>query len=232
MAVALIVAAGRGERLGSSGPKAFVMLVGGRPMLEWSARRAARRRRRSSGRRRAARPGVAAPRGAWRGGRSAALAVGARGAARAAGEADVVLVHDAARPLVDARPRSSAALAGLDARLPPTRRDRRRPGDATRSRRRRTAPRRAHARPRAPVGGADAAGLPARRARAGAGEPATPRWRPPPTTPGWSRPRGRRGARGAPAPRENLKVTTPDRPRAGRAAAAPARTVVMMPPPC
>ncbi len=35
MAVALVVAAGRGERLGSSGPKALVMLAG-RPMLEWS----------------------------------------------------------------------------------------------------------------------------------------------------------------------------------------------------
>ena len=35
MAVALLVAAGRGERLGTGGPKAFVML-GGRPMLQWS----------------------------------------------------------------------------------------------------------------------------------------------------------------------------------------------------
>src|SRR3954465_8376143 len=34
-AVALVVAAGRGERLGSTGPKAVVM-CGGRPMLEWS----------------------------------------------------------------------------------------------------------------------------------------------------------------------------------------------------
>src|SRR5215207_5169550 len=35
MAVALLVAAGRGERLGADGPKAFVVLAG-RPMLEWS----------------------------------------------------------------------------------------------------------------------------------------------------------------------------------------------------
>ena len=35
MAVALIVAAGRGERLGSGGPKALVS-VAGRAMLEWS----------------------------------------------------------------------------------------------------------------------------------------------------------------------------------------------------
>src|SRR3974390_670022 len=35
MAVALIVAAGRGERLGSDRPKALVALAG-RPMLEWS----------------------------------------------------------------------------------------------------------------------------------------------------------------------------------------------------
>jgi len=35
MAVALIVAAGRGERHGSGSPKALIMLSG-RPMLEWS----------------------------------------------------------------------------------------------------------------------------------------------------------------------------------------------------
>ncbi|MCL2418234.1 MAG: 2-C-methyl-D-erythritol 4-phosphate cytidylyltransferase [Conexibacteraceae bacterium] len=35
MAVALVVAAGRGERLGSRGPKALAS-VAGRPMLEWS----------------------------------------------------------------------------------------------------------------------------------------------------------------------------------------------------
>ncbi len=37
MAVALIVAAGRGERLGSEQPKALIA-IGGRPMLEWSVR--------------------------------------------------------------------------------------------------------------------------------------------------------------------------------------------------
>ena len=37
MAVALIVAAGRGERLGSGRPKALVPLAG-TPMLEWSVR--------------------------------------------------------------------------------------------------------------------------------------------------------------------------------------------------
>ena len=35
MAVALLVAAGSGERLGAGRPKAFVV-VAGRPMLEWS----------------------------------------------------------------------------------------------------------------------------------------------------------------------------------------------------
>jgi 2-C-methyl-D-erythritol 4-phosphate cytidylyltransferase len=35
MAVALLVAAGRGQRLGADGPKAFVVLAG-RPMLAWS----------------------------------------------------------------------------------------------------------------------------------------------------------------------------------------------------
>jgi 2-C-methyl-D-erythritol 4-phosphate cytidylyltransferase len=34
-AVALVVAAGRGERLGSDGPKAFVLLAG-KPLLQWS----------------------------------------------------------------------------------------------------------------------------------------------------------------------------------------------------
>jgi 2-C-methyl-D-erythritol 4-phosphate cytidylyltransferase len=100
LAVALLVAAGRGERLGASGPKAFVMLAG-RPMLEWSldALRAAPAVERVV---------VAVPPGvSWvgeeelvEGGEARSQSV--RRALAAAGEADVVLVHDAARPLLDA----------------------------------------------------------------------------------------------------------------------------------
>ena len=116
MAVALLVAAGRGERLGASGPKAFVML-GGRPMLEWSldALRAAPSIERVV---------VAVPPGVpWEGGGDVveggeARSQSVRNALAAAGEADVVVVHDAARPLVDATlvERCVAALdGGVDA---------------------------------------------------------------------------------------------------------------------
>ena len=84
MAVALIVAAGRGERLGSGRPKALVTLCG-RPMLEWSVDALRAVRRRGADRRRAARPrrSTRAP-GEHRRGRRrrAALALGAGGAAR------------------------------------------------------------------------------------------------------------------------------------------------------
>ena len=101
-AVALVVAAGRGERLGSQGPKAFVT-VAGRPMLEWSieALRAS--------------PGVseivvALPAGAAppdgvtaaTGGETRSESVRNALAAATDGEAQVVLVHDAARPLLTA----------------------------------------------------------------------------------------------------------------------------------
>jgi 2-C-methyl-D-erythritol 4-phosphate cytidylyltransferase len=98
MAVALLVAAGRGERLGTGGPKAFVML-GGRPMLQWSIdalsqvdevdRIVV-----------ALPPGVHAPPGTIGvpGGEQRSHSV--RAALREAGGADVVLVHDAARPMV------------------------------------------------------------------------------------------------------------------------------------
>jgi 2-C-methyl-D-erythritol 4-phosphate cytidylyltransferase len=133
MAVALLVAAGRGERLGAEGPKAFVMLAG-RPMLEWSldALRAVPAIERIV----VALPeGVAAPQGtigvAGGAERShsvrAALAAGYPGlpggasAARAAvaGLDDVVVVHDAARPLATpelfARALDALAASGADA---------------------------------------------------------------------------------------------------------------------
>lgn len=100
-AVALIVAAGRGERLGSSGPKALVALSG-RPMLHWSidALVAAP----SVGTLVVALPADAldaAPVGcvAVAGGAERSHSVRAALAAAPA-DADVVLVHDAARPLL------------------------------------------------------------------------------------------------------------------------------------
>ncbi len=101
MAVALIVAAGRGERLGSGRPKALVPLAG-RPMVEWSvhALRAVAAVRQIV---------IALPPGIGAGGarpRALSLVSGAatrshsvREALRACGAGDPVIVHDAARPL-------------------------------------------------------------------------------------------------------------------------------------
>ena len=101
MAVALLVAAGRGERLGIGGPKAFVML-GGRPMLQWSidALTAVDEVERIVV---ALPPGAHAPAGTIGvpGGEARSQSVVA--ALQQAGEADVVIVHDAARPVVTAR---------------------------------------------------------------------------------------------------------------------------------
>ncbi len=99
MAVALIVAAGRGERLGSGRPTALVLLSGA-PMLQWSvdALRAVPAVQRIV---------VALPAGALGEAPAGTVAV-AGGAARsesvrnalaAAGDGDPVIVHDAARPL-------------------------------------------------------------------------------------------------------------------------------------
>lgn len=97
-AAVLIVAAGRGERLGTLGPKALVALSG-RPMLEWSVEALS-----PVGEIVVALPADslgAAPAGctAVAGGAERSHSVRAALAA-AAGDADVVLVHDAARPLV------------------------------------------------------------------------------------------------------------------------------------
>jgi 2-C-methyl-D-erythritol 4-phosphate cytidylyltransferase len=109
MAVALLVAAGSGERLGAGCPKAFVALAG-RPMLEWSldALRAAGIREIV----------VALPEGADAPAGCAGVAGGetrsasVRAALAAAPPGDVV-VHDAARPLVTPG-HFRAALAALD----------------------------------------------------------------------------------------------------------------------
>ncbi len=104
MAVALVVAAGRGERLGAAGPKALVELAG-RPMLDWSLDAL----RGSPGIERVV---IALPEGvALEGATPADTIVVSGGAERshsvrnalaAAGTAQVVVVHDAARPLLTA----------------------------------------------------------------------------------------------------------------------------------
>jgi 2-C-methyl-D-erythritol 4-phosphate cytidylyltransferase len=115
MAVALLVAAGSGDRLGADRPKAFVVLAG-HPMLEWSlaALRAAPSVRRvvvavppRSPHTRAEEDWLAVVEGGTS--RSASV----RCALAAAGDADEVVVHDAARPLL--RPELvEATLAELD----------------------------------------------------------------------------------------------------------------------
>ena len=113
MAVALLVAAGSGERRGASRPKAFVVLAG-RPMLEWSlvALRAAGVHDVVV----ALPEGEDAPQGCAgvRGGATRSESV--RRALAAAGGADAVVVHDAARPLVEPGHfrAALAALSGAD----------------------------------------------------------------------------------------------------------------------
>ncbi|HTU80351.1 MAG TPA: 2-C-methyl-D-erythritol 4-phosphate cytidylyltransferase [Solirubrobacteraceae bacterium] len=128
MSVALIVAAGSGERLGAGRPKAFVELSG-RPLVAWSIDALAQ----LAGIERivlALPAGAELPGGAGAGKeviavhggatrsesvRNALAAVGERRAdapAGGRGEADLVVVHDAARPLVTA-----ALAAGVIAAL-------------------------------------------------------------------------------------------------------------------
>jgi 2-C-methyl-D-erythritol 4-phosphate cytidylyltransferase len=99
MAVALIVAAGRGERLGFGRPKALVTLAG-RPMLEWSV--AALRTLPAVVRIVVALPASEldqAPAGTEAVAGGAARSESVRAALRAAPGGDPVIVHDAARPL-------------------------------------------------------------------------------------------------------------------------------------
>jgi 2-C-methyl-D-erythritol 4-phosphate cytidylyltransferase len=96
MAVALLVAAGSGERLGAGRPKAYVVLAG-RPMLEWSLE--ALRAAGIADVVVALPPGEAAPAGCLGvpGGVTRSASVSAALAVAPAGD---VIVHDAARPLV------------------------------------------------------------------------------------------------------------------------------------
>jgi 2-C-methyl-D-erythritol 4-phosphate cytidylyltransferase len=100
MAVALIVAAGSGERLGAPRPKALVELAG-RPLLQWSidALREAPSIERIV---LALPPGVQAPDGLSAGEGGAVRSESVRRALAASGDTDPVLVHDAARPLLTA----------------------------------------------------------------------------------------------------------------------------------
>jgi 2-C-methyl-D-erythritol 4-phosphate cytidylyltransferase len=118
MTVAVIVAAGSGERLGASQPKALVELAG-RPMLQWSIDAL----RRASGIESivvALPAGVGAPAGVTAVEGGAVRSESVRRALAAVGERagdesrDLVLVHDAARPLVSAALAESviAALQG------------------------------------------------------------------------------------------------------------------------
>jgi 2-C-methyl-D-erythritol 4-phosphate cytidylyltransferase len=117
MAVALIVAAGRGERLGSDRPKALVSLAG-RPMLDWSVETL--RSVDAVEQIVVALPPEAldaAPAGtvAVAGGQARSQSV--RAALEASGTGDPVIVHDAARPLASAElfERLLAELEGSDA---------------------------------------------------------------------------------------------------------------------
>jgi 2-C-methyl-D-erythritol 4-phosphate cytidylyltransferase len=92
--VGIVPAAGRGERLGSDGPKAFVVCAG-RPLLDWSLEVLEAV---------CDRVVVAVPEG-WETGPDrvsggAVRSASVRAALAAAPETDVAVVHDAARPLV------------------------------------------------------------------------------------------------------------------------------------
>jgi 2-C-methyl-D-erythritol 4-phosphate cytidylyltransferase len=113
LAVALVVAAGSGERLGAQRPKAFVAL-GGRLMLEWSVR--ALREVPAVQRIVVALPeGEEAPAGTVGVPGGEVRSASVRSALDAAAGGDPVIVHDAARPLAPAH-LFEQALVELEAR--------------------------------------------------------------------------------------------------------------------
>jgi 2-C-methyl-D-erythritol 4-phosphate cytidylyltransferase len=115
MTVALILAAGSGERLGAGGPKALVELAG-RPLLQWSIE--ALRAVGAIEQLVVAMPaGAPAPAGVTAVTGGATRSESVRLALAAAGPAETVLVHDAARPLLSPAlaERVIAALQGEEA---------------------------------------------------------------------------------------------------------------------
>ena len=109
--VGIVPAGGSGERLGADGPKAFVVLAG-RPLLEWSVEALGAVCDRVVV---AVPPGFEDGEDRVLGGDSRSASV--RNALAAAPEAEVAVVHDAARPLVSRKlvERCVAALApGVD----------------------------------------------------------------------------------------------------------------------
>jgi 2-C-methyl-D-erythritol 4-phosphate cytidylyltransferase len=116
VAVALLVAAGSGERLGADRPKAFVVLAG-RPMLEWSVEALV-----AAGIEEivvALPPGGSAPSGCTGVPGGATRSASVRSALRGASQDPEVVVHDAARPLVtpDHFRAALAALTSADAAI-------------------------------------------------------------------------------------------------------------------
>lgn len=124
MALALILAAGRGERLGAECPKALVELAG-RPLLQWSieALRGVPAIERIVV---ALPPGVGAPEGTVGvvGGAVRSESVRLALAAVDGEDTDLVLVHDAARPLLSAEliesTLAAALVEGVDAAIAAT----------------------------------------------------------------------------------------------------------------
>jgi 2-C-methyl-D-erythritol 4-phosphate cytidylyltransferase len=118
LAIALILAAGRGERLGAERPKALVELAG-RPLLYWSVQallQVAAIERIVV----ALPPGVQAPEGTLGVEGGAVRSESVRLALAAARAGDPVLVHDAARPLLTAgliEDTLAAVGAGVDAAI-------------------------------------------------------------------------------------------------------------------
>jgi 2-C-methyl-D-erythritol 4-phosphate cytidylyltransferase len=116
MALALIVAGGRGERLGADRPKALVELAG-RPLLQWSV--GVLSDVPSIEQIVVALPaGVEAPAGTVGVPGGAVRSESVRLALAAAGPSELVLVHDAARPLIEAElvhaTLAAAAREGVD----------------------------------------------------------------------------------------------------------------------